>query len=204
MDKHYLLDLKEKEIAIPDTFVLDSQNGFNPDYWDSILGNHGIVVKPFVSGGAKDTFLLRKPWIESDIHAVEKAIAEQPMMVQPYIQSITTKGEISLVFINGDFTHAMVKIPKPKDFRVQIYHGGKLEEFFPSREEIDFGIHVLQACEDLLQRKLLYARVDICYGEKEELLLMELEAIEPELWYSYSPKAVTALVQSLQKIVHSS
>lgn len=201
MDKHYLLDLQAEGIAIPETHGLDHINIFDPNAWNKRLGAKGMVVKPFISGGAKDTFLLKPPWDPNNVKAVSLAIQKQEMMVQPYIPSLVSKGELSLVFIDGKFTHAVIKRPKENDFRVQTYHGGTFEIHLPEKLEIDFGLRVLAACAALQHNVPLYARIDICYGDHGELLLMELEAIEPELWWAWSKPAVNGLVNALKKLL---
>ena len=201
LDKHYLFKLQKKGVDIPETHVLGKDSVFDPVEWHSRLGTQGMVVKPLVSAGAKDTYLFSLPWENADVMAVNAALQRQPMMVQPFISSIVIRGEISMVFIGGHFTHAVIKRPKDKDFRVQAYHGGTFEKYEAKPKEIDFGLQVLRACEALQGSLPVYARIDLCYGAHGVLLLMELEVIEPELWYSHSEKAVALLINSIKNLL---
>lgn len=201
MDKRYLLALEKQGIAIPKTYVLKTQDAFDPYFWKDTFKNKGAVVKPLTSAGAKDTYHLKFPFNESEVLAVRSILKSRPMMVQPFISSIQERGEISLVFINGKFTHAKVKKPRPDDFRVQPYHGGTIKEYHPTQNEINFGLDVLSVCKNLIELPL-FARVDFCYGISNTILLMELELIEPQLWCPDSELAVSSLMAGIQNILH--
>ena len=196
MDKNYLLQLQKSGVPIPETHLLDSEIAFDPAYWNARLGVKGIVVKPTISAGAKNTLLLRPPFDKKDILSVEADKMTKQMIVQPFLESITTVGELSLIFIDGQYTHAMLKVPKENDFRVQSYHGGRLENHISTTAEINFSKSVIAVCESL-GFKPLYVRIDICYDDNKELLLMEVEAIEPELWFRSAPKALEIMVSSI-------
>ncbi|WP_438426000.1 ATP-grasp domain-containing protein [Aquimarina macrocephali] len=200
MDKHYLLELSKHGIQIPETHLLDTEDIFDPHLWDKNLGGNGFVVKPTISGGSKDTYYLKYPYSKNDVVAIQSDVKRQPMLIQPFIQSIVEEGEISLVFVNGKFTHARVKKPKSNDFRVQPYHGGTIYEYNPTQKEIDFGEEVLEVCKNLKEIPM-YARVDFCYGTEGEILLMELEVIEPQLWYPESKLAVFSLIEGIENLI---
>ena len=61
------------------------------------------------------------------------------MLFQQYLNNITAKGEISLIMIGGSYTHAVKKMAKEGDFRVQDDHGGTFEEYKATSEEIVFA-----------------------------------------------------------------
>ncbi len=199
MNKLYLLELERLGITIPATYVLDKDVIFDPDVWLEKINTNGFVVKPVVSGGSKDTYLIKVPFDKMITKKINTDIKNQVMIVQPFVQSIVEKGETSMVFINGDFTHAMVKKPKSEDFRVQEQHGGSLERYTPSQKEISFGKSVLTACSTIKSMPV-YARIDFCYGMDNELLLMELEVIEPELWYPKNELAIQKMVSYVMRL----
>ncbi|MBK9736066.1 MAG: hypothetical protein IPO92_14350 [Saprospiraceae bacterium] len=90
---------------------------------------------------------------------------------------IKTFGEVSLVFFNKQYVHAVLKKPVEGDFRIQSQFGGKYQPFIPDKHLIDTA----QSIVNFIQDDLLYARVDgiIVNGE---FYLMELELIEPDLY----------------------
>ena len=110
---------------------------------------------------------------------------------------ITKNGEISLILIAGKFTHAVKKIAKKGDFRVQDDHGGKVEVYYPSIEEIRFAEDCLKCCDELP----VYARVDIVYDNNNKISLGELELIEPELWFRNNPNSAKLLAEKINKII---
>ncbi|HEY2582103.1 MAG TPA: hypothetical protein VGI43_09855, partial [Mucilaginibacter sp.] len=104
-------------------------------------------------------------------------------LVQKFIEEIT-EGELSLIFFNKVFSHAVVKKPRTGDFRVQKDHGGTVEGFYPGEKTI------AEAAAFLLDIKepLLYARVDGVIINAD-FYLMELELIEPALFFTKNENA---------------
>ena len=101
--------------------------------------------------------------------------------------------EISLIMIGSKYTHAVKKIAKKGDFRVQDDHGGKVEEYIPIKEEILFAENCLRA----IPFSPIYARVDIVYDNKKQPSLSELELIEPELWFRNNKESATLLAKEI-------
>ena len=124
-------------------------------------------------------------------------INEEDFLFQEFMTDITKNGEISLILISGKFTHAVKKIAKEGDFRVQDDHGGKVEIYYPSNEEIRFAEDCLKCCVELP----IYARVDIVYDNNNKISLGELELIEPELWFRNNPNSAKLLAEEINKII---
>lgn len=118
------------------------------------------------------------------------------MLAQPFVKSVTTSGEISLIFFAGEYSHSVLKTPKPGDFRVQEEHGGQIQSFEPDREIIEFAIRTLRS----VPGDTLYARVDVVLLSNDQPALMEVELIEPSLYLSYnrqSPKRFADVIDDL-------
>ena len=81
--------------------------------------------------------------------------------------------------MGGKFTHGVLKIAKYGDFRVQDDFGGTVQNYEATPEEIDFAERTIQACNPAPS----YARVDIIHDNQNQHALIELELIEPELWF---------------------
>ena len=110
-----------------------------------------------------------------------------PAMIQPYMAAIASEGEWSLIFFVGELSHAVLKTPKPGDFRSQPDYDAHLRVLRPPPE----ALALAQAAVDFIGRdRLLYARVDMVRAEDGGFCLMELELIEPDLYLSYDPEAV--------------
>ena len=144
-----------------------------------------VILKPAVSGGARHTYKI-KPG-ESDQHETvfKELIAEEAMLIQPFINSIMDKGEVSFMVFGGKYSHAVLKKAKAGDFRVQDDHGGTVHDYEASAQEIEFVQHVVSKCKIVP----IYGRVDVAWDNEGNLALVELEIIEPELWFRKSEES---------------
>lgn len=108
---------------------------------------------------------------------------EGPAMIQPYLKSIETEGETSLLFFGGRFSHAVNKRPVPGDFRIQIQFGGLYTTVTPDAAALALAEQVLAAVEE----PLLYARIDLARDDAGAWVLMEAELIEPDFYLDHDP-----------------
>jgi glutathione synthase/RimK-type ligase-like ATP-grasp enzyme len=118
------------------------------------------------------------------------------VMVQPFLPEIQ-EGEWSLVFLGGEYSHAVVKRPADGDFRVQHDFGGTVERREPEGSLIEDARNVLRAAAKATKTAIgdiLYARVDGIVRDGG-LLLMELEVIEPVLFFSHAPGAAARMAE---------
>jgi len=117
---------------------------------------------------------------------LREAVVQRDMLVQPYIKSVDEYGERALVWIAGEFTHAVRKNPR---FAGQEQ---KTSEALPvAADEAEFGRRVLEP----YARDLLYARVDVARDGGGALMVMELELVEPSLFLLENPRALQRLVR---------
>jgi len=171
--KFYLQDLAQKGIPIvPTIFVKGKLDESTLKQTSEAFDAGHLVVKPAVSAGSHQTERLAAG------DAPPESLAEtEDWLLQPYLREIETEGEWSFVFFNGQFSHAVKKVPAPGDFRVQKQFGGQYHPERPSRELLQQARQVLR----VLPAKPLLARVDGILREGQ-FLLMELELIEPDLY----------------------
>jgi glutathione synthase/RimK-type ligase-like ATP-grasp enzyme len=101
--------------------------------------------------------------------------------------------------IGGEYTHAVRKIAKKGDFRVQDDHGGRVIKYNAKESEIKFANKCLKACPF----ETTYARVDIIYDNKNEASLSELELIEPELWFRNNKNSAKLLAKNIKLLVET-
>jgi len=109
------------------------------------------------------------------------------------LKNITILGEISLMMIGGKYTHAVKKKAKKGDFRVQDDHGGIVEKYNATKEEIIFAENCIENCPF----SPIYARVDIVYDNNNQPSLSELELIEPELWFRNNENSAEMLAEEI-------
>jgi glutathione synthase/RimK-type ligase-like ATP-grasp enzyme len=158
--------------------------------------NDMFVLKPCVSGAARHTYKIRKEDISQYETLFQELIANEAMMLQEFQENIVTEGEISMMLFNGEFTHAVLKIAKPGDFRVQDDFGGSVHEYTPSEAQVAFAKSVVHAAPELP----VYARVDFFKDNDGNWALAELEIFEPELWFRRNPDAAKTLAMAVAKI----
>ncbi|MGW9686374.1 ATP-grasp domain-containing protein [Flagellimonas sp. 2504JD1-5] len=201
MDKHYLQDLEQNGINIPKTLYIEPDSRLNlkqaMDQARHQLGfeSENLVLKPCIAGGARHTYKFHKDdWKKYDA-VFQELTAEETMMLQEFQKNIVEQGEISMVLFNGKYSHSILKIAKPGDFRVQDDFGGSIQNYQPSVTEIEFATQVLYASPELP----IYARVDIFRDNDGNLALAELEIFEPELWFRLHPKAADKLAHSIKE-----
>lgn len=175
-NKAYLARLETAGIPIPPTIWTDhaTQAGVNAAF--DRLGADTLIVKPAVSGGAWKTTRLNRG----------EALTDAPSgraLIQPYLPTIETEGETSLLFFGGRFSHAVNKRPASGDFRIQVQYGGLYETVTPPPAALALAEQVLAAVEE----PLLYARIDMTPDGSGGWLLMEAELIEPDFYLGNDP-----------------
>lgn len=119
----------------------------------------------------------------------------EPMLLQEFQSSVIENGEVSLIMLGGEFSHAVRKKAKPGDFRVQDDFGGTLHPYTPEESEIRLAERALARCPE----QPLYARVDLIFNQRLQPMLTELELIEPELWFRREPEAAGRMADLVLK-----
>ena len=175
-DKTYLGRLAEQGVPIPPTLWTDQATQDQVDAAFDQTGARLLIVKPTVSAGAFRTLRLSPGQPLSDA-------PEGPAMIQPYLKSIETEGETSLLFFGGRFSHAVNKRPVPGDFRIQMQFGGLYRSVTPDAEALALAQQVLAA----IAEPLLYARIDLARDDDGRWVLMEAELIEPDFYLDHDP-----------------
>ena len=142
------------------------------------------MVKPLVAASAHGTTLLRSRAPAAIARSLDASLAGRPVVVQPFMEEVCSRGEWSLVFIDGRFTHAALKRPGSGEFRVQAHLGGTASAGEPPADVRAAACRALGA----LPVPPLYARVDGIETD-EGLLVMEMEVNEPGLFFDLAPAA---------------
>jgi len=195
LDKHYLADLQQAGInTVPTCYIeVGDRRTLAQAIADS--GWHDVILKPVISGAARHTYRLQA----EDAAALECTFAElvqrEALMLQPFQHDILSQGELSLMVIDGQYTHAIRKTAKAGDFRVQDDHGGTVHRYDASADEIRFA----EAAVAAVPFDVLYARVDMVRDNHGQLAIMELEMIEPELFFRFQAEAASKLAAGIAR-----
>ena len=183
--KTYLRDLEERGLPVV------------PSIWDRSrfgeLKADEIVIKPVVSASAFHTYRLRRGdrWSGE----MEAAFAGREIMAQPFLRSIVEEGEFSLFYFGGEPSHTVLKSPKEEDFRVQEEHGGLIRPVEPPAPLVELGSRIVES----LPVPPLYARVDLARLDSGGYALMELELIEPSLYFRTDPESPRRFARAFEE-----
>jgi hypothetical protein len=181
IDKTYLRDLKQQGVEIV------------PSHWHTKFGmqklassfddldTSEIIIKPTVSANADDTFRITRKEYESYHQKLTEIFDHRPFLIQPFMDNITEEGEFSVFFFDNTYSHTILKTPAAEDFRVQEEHGGTLRLINkPEKNLLQSARNLL----DALAEPPLYSRMDYVRTSQNTFALMELELIEPSLYFN--------------------
>lgn len=182
--KTYLRDFEGAGVPIVPTRLIDRHHEHPESTLLEALDesvSSACVIKPIVGAAAMGLLEVRHSNLEESLAHVRVWLDHSPLLVQPLLESIRTSGETSLVMIESEFSHAVRKVPKPGDIRVQIELGGAYSIVEPSRAQLDVA-HLAMKAQG---QGALYARVDLVDLAPNQPVVMELELIEPELFFAF-------------------
>lgn len=180
-NKSYLLELEKAGVAIVPTLISAALTANDIAEAAEKFGSNQLVVKPPISGGADGTYRLRNG------EPLPEDIAGKEMLIQPFQPAIAQEGEYSLFYFAGTFSHAILKRPARGDFRVQEFLGGSESGTDCPEGAQDLAVQARQAAEQILGTgTLLYTRADMLRDADGRFRLMELELIEPSLFFGHA------------------
>lgn len=188
--KTYLREFESRGVPVIPTLWPEAPSGEDIREAMAQFGIDDVVIKRQVGGGARG----QTRYTHANMPG-PGPILDRPGMIQPFIASIATEGEYSFLFIDGEFSHALIKRAKSGDYRIQEAYGGTTQTITPTDADRATAQSVLTA----LDAPPLYARVDMVRGAAGELLLMELEVLEPYLYPVEGPHIGAMLGKALAR-----
>lgn len=195
MNKKYLFDLHRKGVLIPETIWENSFTAERAKQYFDLLNTDEIIIKPNVSGNADNTFRIKKTELDEYLPVLIQIFNKREFMVQPFMINIIEEGEYSLFYFGGKFSHAILKTPRENDFRVQEEHGGILKSVEPTKEQLVQSENILSKIFPLP----LYARIDFVRTMNNKWALMELELIEPSLYFNMDKESANRFAKIFDK-----
>lgn len=179
INKKYLIELSQAGVETIPTQLHERITKENIEgIFEAVNKGEGIIIKPTVGASSLGIQKLSSPFDLIELQQGE-------WLVQPFQKSIQEKGEYSLFYFNQKYSHGINKLPKPGEFRSQEEYDSIVTKIDASEELKLFGEKALKA----LPFKTHYARVDIILNDHDEPQLVELEMIEPCLFFKYVPSA---------------
>lgn len=209
-NKRYLDDLASRGVPVVPTEFRPAGAAVDLAAAFARFQCHDLVYKPTVGAAAFDTYRVQNvgrggsregavvggtdsegegaarfrgpvPLLHADPESelrIEEGLRGREHMIQPFVPEVLDPGETSIFFFDGRYSHAVLKRPREGDFRVQEEYGGAITEADPPLDLVE----TCRAIVELFPEPLLYARVDVV-RVGESFLLMELELIEPSLYF---------------------
>lgn len=192
-NKFYLRELEERGIQIAPTCFVSSGEQISENHLLKMESWEKVVVKPAISASAYKTWLFEREELPQAEELAE-LMHGKDFLLQQFIPEIQAQGEISFIYMDGQYSHAVLKRPAVDDFRVQQEHGGSAELIHPPA-------HLLQQAQVIADLAAevstsLYCRLD-AVDRNGKLILMELELIEPELFLGLAEGAAERFAEAI-------
>lgn len=185
LHKGYLLELEAAGLPVVPTALLPRGSAVELETLCAERGWSEVVIKPAVSAASWRTRHFRRDDRVAARRFLAQTVAELDVLVQPFEPAFAREGERALVWIDGEFTHAVTKRPRYAGEDEAVSSASPLSPL-----ELEFGRRVLAPYAS----ELAYARVDVILGADGRLLLSELELVEPSLFLAQEPAALARLV----------
>ena len=194
IEKYYLRELERLGAPSIPTMWADAPEPKTIEAAYDEFDTDQLVIKPLVGGGAWRQALLNRGEALPD----RELLPLNACLIQPFLPSVPKEGEYSFLFFGGQFSHALQKVPRSGDYRVQSAYGARELVHEPRAGEIELCEQVLDAARQATgEETLLYARVDMVRGLTGALALMELEIIEPYLYPEQGPNMGQVFAKAL-------
>ena len=192
VSKRYLLELAAQGIPTIPARFLEASNPSAIEAACRELGGEEFVIKPAVGAGGRGIVRFRRG--STDMACLEHLFASKHgVLVQPFVDSVVTHGEWSLLFFARKLAHAALKTVAPGEYRTQRQYGGNEEKGAPPEDVITAAASGLGH----VPGDPLFARVDVVGGPLP--MVMEIEAIEPRLYFDVYPAFAEALVCAVEE-----
>ena len=189
--KRYLRDLAACGVrAVPTVWLSRGEEAdlaglFAREGWSA------AVVKPAISASAYATRMVTRERLAAGQTHLDELLTDRDVMVQPYLASVMTTRERSLVYIDGQLAHTFLRAPALVHGTTEAWNRNTLATRDP--EEDAFARHALSCLEE----RPLYARVDLVRDDADRLCLMELELVEPSLCLELAPQSAETLAGAI-------
>lgn len=190
--KSYLVELRGRGAEVIPTEIVPARSAVDVRERMAARGWRRVVLKPAVSNDAYGTILVGEGGMAAAQAHAEALLAERDLMIQPYFASVEEPGERCLVHIDGRFSHA---VRKRSHFLGGRHVGPEGLSVEAADDERDVAASVLDLAG---ARSALYARVDLARDDEGRPCLMELELVEPTLFFTVAPAAAERMADALE------
>lgn len=189
LDKSYLFQLEQAGIPVVPARLVQSVADVKGAL-SAFVKAESLVLKPCIGAGGFEM-------IRFQPQQADDLVFQGKWLLQPYLPTIQD-GEWSVIFFENEASHAVVKRARPGEYRVQDVHGGTTAPCQLSPALLKASENVLQALRYLGLPQPLYSRLDFVADPRDgSLLLMEVELVEPSLFFEHSTEGSKKFVDAL-------
>lgn len=198
VEKTYLRDLADNGVpTIPTRWIDRDDKVCLADVLEELNWREAII-KPSIGLGGQNLYRVRLGESEGQ-QAIERLLLKSNVLLQPFLPSVKELGETSLIYIDGKFAHAVRKRPAAGEFRVQGTWGGTSAPCEPTAAEIEVAL----AAFGTLDTIPLYGRADLVANASRKPCLVELELVEPDLFFEHNLASASLLADAIASRVSS-
>jgi O-ureido-D-serine cyclo-ligase len=209
-DKHYLVQLEHAGVPVVPTRFVEPRNPAAAEFERFLAGGPGaftvgscgafseFVVKPSIGAGSRDAARYTRADRAKALAHIERLLAaERSTMLQPYLHGVDDHGETAVVYIGGQYSHAIRKGPLLR-LGDDLVSGLFAPEQITPREADAAERRVAHAAfGSIAHAAPLYARIDLIRGQQGEPVVLELELTEPSLFFVHAPDAAGRFADAL-------
>ncbi|NWO04156.1 MAG: glutathione synthetase [Alteromonadaceae bacterium] len=191
LNKRYLQSLAESGIATVASVHLTHPSSDDLAQAALQLGADTVVIKPACGQSGNDVQRLN---VDELAGMRIPGSSDHGVLVQPFIHSVESEGEVSVCCMGGRFAHAVRRQTADNEWRANSRYGVSIEPFSPPP-------HLKKQAERLLASLPeipLYARVDFFFTHQKSFILSELELIEPALFLELYSESVERLADTIE------
>ena len=207
-DKHYLADLGRVGVPVVPTAFVEPGDDSRRAVEAALAGKFGgdtlappveIVAKPAVGAGSKDALRLSRREAERARLHVEHLLAEgRSVLLQPFLPAVDEHGETAIVYIDGRVSHAIRKGPLLRPGAAAVEGLFATEDIRPREPSRDEGRVAKAAFNAIAGETPLYARVDLLAAPDGEPRVLELELVEPSLFFDCGAGSALRFAEALR------
>jgi hypothetical protein len=179
LDKRYLAELESKGVRTVPSLWYDAWSDSIPAQAMQTFSTDKVVVKPQVGANADRIYVLTAGNLAQLEEELVSQYRDRPLFVQPFMAAVADEGEYSAFYFGGEYSHAILKVPRPGDFRSQEEHGADIR---PAPRDGALCA-AAEAALATIEPMPVYARADYVRDSDGRFLLMELELNEPALYF---------------------
>lgn len=211
--KKYLLKLIDSGIPVPETkYIPQTTQETISEILDEFPFND-FVLKPCICNGSiglkrfqKDSADLETHYnnlithgYKQDFEFTDDIFEYSPgdILIQRYVPEIKTHGEASLFYFGGEFSHAVLKKPKPGDFRAHTIWGAAADHYTPREKEIDVGLNSLE----VVGHPIEFARIDLI-PIRPVPLIIEVELLDPFFFFEFVKGTVELYADHIESFLN--